>query len=165
MQTPRRGGLSQVTGPLGSSPGWCPQLCCLFRCLQAWEGTAVAPSKQPVSSLSPEVEISLLLRYKSFLWQTSAPRDYGEPGFITDLGVWRTAELSGRTVLGLRTGFLRKGVKLVKPRFGGDESLLQIVVDCRGLRTEEIPPSFRPGSYGFSRLLVPSWLCDPEQAP
>lgn len=57
--------------------------------------------------------------------------------------------MSGRTVLGLRARFLRKGVKLVKPRFGGEESCCSWLKAAQDLRTEETPRYFRPGSYGF----------------
>lgn len=46
-------------------------------------------------------------------------------------------------------------MKLVKPGFGEEKTLLQIFVGCRGLRTEEIPASFRPhvmGSHTCSTL-------------
>lgn len=105
-------------GPTGSSP--VPSGRLPLSVFQALEGAAVVLSKHLVS-LSPEVATSSPCSRGSshFCCKASVPRDYGETGFVT---AWRVAEMSGRTALGLRARFFRKGVRLVKPRFGGDES-------------------------------------------
>lgn len=69
--------------------------------------------------------------------------------------------MSGRSALVLRARFLRNVVKLVKPRFGEDESRCRLVQASQDLRIEETPPSFRPGSHGFWYQLIPSWAVWP----